>query len=384
MQKILLSFFAIIYFNLVQAQNLVVNPDAESLPKGTGWTIVSAGATTCLLIPTSNYLNWTMVPDGTVNYPFDHTTGAAGGTIFFSGCSGSFLGPFELQQDVDVSADATNIDLGNSQYTFSGYMQTPVSNQTDEGRFIVDYLNASNAILGTSYTSAWQSFFFGSGAGWVFYTDTRLAPVGTRKIRIRLQSQMFFNVPAINVYFDDISLIKVSVVPVKIISFTGKHDVSGNNLKWTIADELNLTGYEIERSNDGHLFTEIGDVASGHKAYSFVDKNISNGSDKYFYRLKMVNIDGKFSFSKAIPIFMKDQQKILLSPNPAKNFVTVSGLKTQGIINVINAGGASVLSVAVRSQTTTINVSTLPAGIYFMRYANGENVSFEKLIIQNR
>lgn len=384
MAKILLSLFTIIYFNLLQAQNLVVNPDAESLPKGIGWTIISAGASTCSAIPTDTYLNWTMVPNGTANYPFDHTTGAAGGTIFYSGCSTAFQGPFELQQDVDVSADATIIDLGNAQYIFSGYMQTPVNIQTDQGRFIIDYLDAANAILGASYTSAWQSYFFGSGSGWVFYSDTRLAPVGTRKIRIRLQSQMFFNVPAINVYFDDISLIKLSVVPVKIISFTGSYNANKINLQWTTTNELNLSSYEVERSSNSIQFTKIAVVPGGKTAYSISDKNINSGVDRYFYRLKMINTNGEFSLSSVIPVNIRAQQALQLSPNPAKNFITISGFKKEGTITIFNANGASVLSNSTRLQTTGINISSLPRGIYFIRCSDGDTISFKKLVVENK
>lgn len=384
MAKILLSLFTIIHFNLLQAQNLVVNPGAESLPKGIGWTIISAGASTCSAIPTDTYLNWTMVPNGTANYPFDHTTGASGGTIFYSGCSTAFQGPFELQQDVDVSADATIIDLGNAQYIFSGYLQTPVSIQTDQGRFIIDYLDAANVILGASYTSAWQSYFFGSGSGWVFYSDTRLAPVGTRKIRIRLQSQMFFNVPAINVYFDDISLIKLSVVPVKIISFTGTYTANKINLQWTTTNELNLSSYEVERSSNGIQFTKIAVVPGGKTAYSISDENINSGVDRYFYRLKMINTNGGFSLSTVIPVNIRAQQALQLSPNPAKNFITISGFKKEGTITIFNANGASVLSNSTRLQTTRINISSLPGGIYFIRCSDGDTISFKKLVVENK
>ena len=87
MQKILLFIFGIIATLNLFAQNLVVNPGAES-PPGTGWTIVNAGLTTCSSAPTNTYDNWTMVPDNlSINHPFDHTTGAAGGRVFFAGCN---------------------------------------------------------------------------------------------------------------------------------------------------------------------------------------------------------------------------------------------------------------------------------------------------------
>jgi len=144
LKKTILTILAVLLLYQLPAQNLVTNPGAESLPRGTGWTIISQGALTCLSSPTDNFLNWTMKPDGSSNYPYDHTTGASGGTVFFSGCDTYFTGPFELQQTIDVSPDAAMIDLGNQLYMFSGYMQTPVSNQTDGGRFIVDFLNSSN------------------------------------------------------------------------------------------------------------------------------------------------------------------------------------------------------------------------------------------------
>ena len=386
MQKILLFIFGIIGTLNISAQNLVINPGAESLPAGTGWTIVNAGTTACSLAPTNTYDNWTMVPDGSVNHPFDHTTGAAGGRIFFAGCN-PFSFPaftrFELFQDVDVSADATNIDLGLQQFIFSGYMQTPVSGQTDQGRFIVQYLDASNVTLATGYTSSWQSNFLGSGTAWTPYTNTSLAPVGTRKVRIRLQAELNVNQYEINAYFDDVSLTKPSVVPVKLISFNGNDDVGKIYLNWEVADEINLSNYELEQSTDGVNFNRIATIEAGKKNYSFTDNNTSSYIDKYYYRLKMVDINGKFSYSNVLPVKIKKLHSITISPNPAKNFVTINGFEKQGKITIINSNGASVYSTNATAQSMKISISHLPAGLYFMRFTDGKIVSFKKLFVQN-
>lgn len=382
MKKIILLILGIINLLFLSAQNLVVNSDAESRPRGTGWTIVSEGTSTCLLVPTNNYLNWTIIPNGSANYPYDHTTGVAGGTIFDPGCSPSFAPVFELQQDIDVSADIVNIDLGLMQYVFSGYMQTPVTNQTDQGRFIVDYLNAANSILGTSYTSSWQSNFFGSGSGWNLYTDTKLAPVGTRVVRIRLQAQMFFNVPAINVYFDDITFTKPIPLPVTLLSFTGNEQGSAINLNWKVTDELNLSHYELEQSTNGINFTKIAAIPGGKIAYSFTDKNISYLSDNYFYRLKIVNSNGKFSYSKIVPVTIKGKQSITLSPNPAKDHVAVSGLNRSGILTIVNVNGSIIFTKNTSTSVTTIPVAQLPAGLYIVRFIDGRNTSIKKMVIQ--
>ena len=383
MPKMLLLILIMTVMLRISAQNLVINPNAESLPRGTGWTIISEGSAACTFIPTDNYLDWTMIPDGTANYPFDHTTGTAGGTVFFSGCSDFLGGPFELQQIIDVSADAAAIDVGAVNYTFGGFMQTPVSPQTDQGRFIVDYLNASNALLGASYVSGWQSNLGGSGSGWVFYTNTRLAPAGTRKVRIRMQTQLFLNRFAINVHFDDISLTKIIVLPVKIVSFTGNSTGNEIHLQWKVADELNVMQYELEHSRDGANFKLVEIIKSGQSKYSFIDKNTSNQAVKNFYRLKMVDHDGKFAYSSILPIKTKGLPSFVFSPNPAKNFITINGLDRPGIITILDINGKNIMTTGVGGSSARINISHLSAGVYIVRFCDGHDVTFKKLVVQN-
>ena len=384
MERTVLIIFTSLLLYQLPAQNLVTNPDAESLPSGTGWTIISQGALTCLLSPTSNTVNWTMKPDGSANYPYDHTTGASGGTVFYSGCDNWFTGPFELQQTIDVSADAVTIDLGDQTYTFSGYMQTPVSDQTDQGRFIVDFLNASNTILGASYTSSWQSYFGGSGTSWIFYTNSRIAPTGTRQIRIRMQTQLFFNRPAINVYFDDISLTKATVVPVNLLSFTGNEVQGRIHLNWTINPDLQLKQFELERSTDATYFGSIATFPPGKTSYQFIDLNDDLTSTRYFYRLKMTDPDGKNDYSNIVTISVAAHVVISLSPNPASNIVTVKGSFGKGIISLINSSGQTVLSVNSNAAPVNLDVSRLPGGLYVLRFIDPSTIINKKLLIYPR
>jgi hypothetical protein len=382
MKKIIIISFWVLSALDLPAQNLVTNPGAESLPRGTGWTIISQGTYPCLPVPTNTFLNWTLIPDGTINYPFDHTTGAAGGTIFYSGCSDFFSGIKELQQTIDVTADAAAIDAGTQLYTFSGYMQTPVDNQTDRGRFIVDYLDASNILLGSSYTSAWQSYFDGSGTSWTFYTNTRTAPVTTRKIRIRLQAELINNRYAINVYFDDISLTKPSLVPVRLISFTGKEESGKIILNWKTESELNFLQYELEKSTDGINFPVLTAIPGGQTSYTYTDQMNSSSAERYFYRLRMTDKDGKISYSNILGIQGKDQQWITISPNPASDAINISGLKQRGSISIINSTGAIVLVKQINTSSEIIGISALPAGLYVVQYRDEKNVQVRKLIIQ--
>jgi hypothetical protein len=384
LKKTILIILAVLLLYQLPAQNLVTNPDAESLPRGTGWTIISQGALTCLSSPTDNFLNWTMKPDGASNYPYDHTTGASGGTVFFSGCDTYFTGPFELQQTIDVAPDAAIIDLGNQLYMFSGYMQTPVSNQTDDGRFIVDFLNSSNTILGTSYTSSWQSYFGGSGTSWVYYNNSRIAPSGTRKIKIRMQTQLSLNRPAINVYFDDISLTKPTILPMSLLSFKGNEVQGTIHLNWTINPDLQLKQFELEQSTDATYFNSIATFQAGKTSYQFIDDNNSHSSGRHFYRLKTTDTDGKNAYSNIIIITIKTSahEFINLSPNPANKTVVVNGSFQKGIISVINSSGQTVLTANANTPPVKINVSLLPAGLYTVRFSDPTTIISKKLMIQ--
>ncbi len=381
MKKIVLLFAAVFYFTTPQAQNLVVNSNAEDLPRGTGWSIISQGASTCNLAPTNNFLNWTMIPDGSVNYPFDHTTGAAGGTVFYSGCATFFQGPFELRQDIDVSVDAAAIDAGTMPYTFKGYMQTPVSNQTDQGRFIVDYLDAANNILGVSYASIWQSYYDGSGSEWNPYTDTRVAPVNTRIIRIRLQTKLILNPPAINVYFDDITLVRSAPLPVKLLAFTGRKEGDNTHLQWQVSED-GYASYEIEESKTGNNFIKIAMKPGGKLLYDYNFRPDNDGEETRYYRLKMIDTDGKFLYSPTVAIASK-KATLKLSPNPAKDFLIISNTVQNGWVAIISNTGEKMLSVRTTVGNCKINIAGIPAGLYFVRSIDATGTTVQKLVIQH-
>ncbi len=383
MTKHILYISALLIGQQLPAQNLVVNGDAESLPRGTGWTVVSEGAITCLLVPTNNMVNWTMKPNGWPNYPFDHTTGAAGGTVFFAGCDTYFTGPFETRQDIDLSADAALIDAGGQLYDFSGYIQTPVEPQTDQGRFIVEYKNAANTVLAT-YNSSWQSNFYGSGIDWVHHTNSRTAPVGTRKVTIRLQSELHINQPAINAYFDDVSFSKTSVVPLGLLSFDGTETGGNVYLSWKLSGQKTFKQFDVERSTQARYYEPIASLQVGNtNNYYYQDKNIA-AADKYFYRLKLTGRDGTIEYSDVVMVKIAGAVSLNISPNPANNKLTITGISQPGTISLISSNGATVLVKNTCSTTANFDVSYLPEGLYVVRFNNAHTTINKKLLIQHR
>ncbi|MES2881746.1 MAG: hypothetical protein V4676_06335, partial [Bacteroidota bacterium] len=92
----------------------------------------------------------------------------------------------------------------------------------------------------------------------------------------------------------------ITVLPIAVIDFNGRKSGSANLLQWKTAYEINASHFEIEHSGDANTFNNIGRVATGarNSSYSFTHDNPVKGNN--FYRLKLVDVDGRFSYSKVI------------------------------------------------------------------------------------
>lgn len=111
-------------------------------------------------------------------------------------------------------------------------------------------------------------------------------------------------------------------LPVTLISFSAKKSgANQNKLSWVTSDEKNFKHFEITKSTDAVHFETIGQIdgvqqTSALRSYEFLD---NQASGMIYYRLKMVDRDESFKFSKIISL---DQGQALLAigsiyPNPA-------------------------------------------------------------------
>jgi hypothetical protein len=119
------------------------------------------------------------------------------------------------------------------------------------------------------------------------------------------------------------------VLPVELLSFTGKKSEANNLLEWSTSQENNSDHFELEYSADGFNFTSITLVAANGNTtsrsdYSFVHMNV--GGKTAYYRLKTVDRDGNFKYSNTI-LLKRDTNPVIdysVYPNPFADRVTVS------------------------------------------------------------
>jgi hypothetical protein len=111
-------------------------------------------------------------------------------------------------------------------------------------------------------------------------------------------------------------------LPVALTSFSANISNDKISLSWKTSTEVNSWGFDIERMSEKSAWFKIGFVqSSGNsnsvKEYSFIDR--ISGSGNYFYRLKQIDKDGNYEYSKIVEVNLSHPKTFLLSqnyPNP--------------------------------------------------------------------
>ncbi|MBK0382263.1 T9SS type A sorting domain-containing protein [Pedobacter sp. SD-b] len=186
---------------------------------------------------------------------------------------------------------------------------------------------------------------------------------------------------AVTGYFDNISFNDQSTLPLKLTSFTGSFNGLQNTLNWKTASELNINHFEVEKSIDGKLFSKIGELKGGKSEYSFVDKNISFIGALY-YRLKMIDNDGTFTYSNIVAINNKSKNETSFSfyPNPAIDYLNVNLISKEAstaTLSVYDLSGKlireSIHSFNIGNNTVRVNTSDLQSGSYLLRITDNKS-----------
>lgn len=186
-------------------------------------------------------------------------------------------------------------------------------------------------------------------------------------------------------------------LPVKLNNFSAALQNEKTLLNWQTTQEQNSKHFIIERSTDGQNFDAIQTIAAAGsssvvKNYNYTD-NLSNALLQYkkiYYRIKMVDLDGIYSYSIIIPLHLKVKDiSILLSPIPVKNIMQIQTNnlgKGLTIFSIINGNGKvvqqKVESLHTTIQTITLQIGVLPVGSYVLRVTNESNQLSKKFIKQ--
>lgn len=188
---------------------------------------------------------------------------------------------------------------------------------------------------------------------------------------------------------------QVDVVPVELISFTAEVNNNNIELNWQTATEVNNTGFDIERSTSDEKWVAIGFVNGyGNSvtpiSYSYLDKNMIGGS-KYRYRLKQIDLDGRFEYSNEIEIDITPDNFSLFQnfPNPFNPSTTIRyqiANESKVEIRIYDMLGSEVLTLLNENKQAgtyevQLNAENLSSGTYVYRITADGFVESKKMIL---
>jgi len=175
--------------------------------------------------------------------------------------------------------------------------------------------------------------------------------------------------------------ITFNVLPVRWNSFDAV--ITGRNviLNWSTASEINNDYFEVERSSDQNAWEIISKVKGSsnssviHK-YSAYDENVKSGD--LYYRVKQVDFDGRFDYSKTIKLELDDLSDINIYPVPTTETLHISGAKWVNQINLINSSGTLLKTFRPENYEINIDLSDFKNGIYFLRFETEKGVILKR------
>jgi hypothetical protein len=161
-----------------------------------------------------------------------------------------------------------------------------------------------------------------------------------------------------------------TVLPVTLTSFTAVANKCEADLSWSTANEKEFSHFDVERSTDGVVYTKLARVENLHNSagsnYKYTDRNAAGTS---YYRLKMVDVGGSYTYSKTVIVRTNcntaiSDWTVFPNPLPQGNDVKVqlaNGTGIQKVNLVITDLPGRTIMQQTYSATEGSNLFTVPA-----------------------
>jgi hypothetical protein len=190
------------------------------------------------------------------------------------------------------------------------------------------------------------------------------------------------------------TVVDCQILPVELLTFTGKNTIHGNEIHWATASEINNAYFMLDRSTDGETFTQGWKIMSAaHNGnststigYDFTDGDIKSGT--YYYRLTQVDIDGKATVKGTIAVTVRAHENVFsIIPNPATDRAEViyeCNSDERAILKMYDHAGNIVLAREVvcnkGSNAYDIDLSDKAEGIYIVTLTLSDNLYKARLL----
>lgn len=332
----------------------------SSTPIGSGW-----------------YSNYGTLPVATVSNQVAFTNGSSfTAPAPVSGTNNNVIGRFFLDPGAGGNITAATVQFGG---TPTGITAVKLWSSADAT------LSSAGDVMLSSKTYASSVTFNGFSTpmninGTYYFVTADLSSGTTGSISASIANAAAFTVTQGSVItsFSNADLSSGSIsLPLRLLSFTAQSKSDAVTLQWSTDREENFKGFDIERSADGSAWNKMAFVAtmannaSAITQYSYTDYTPVTGH--VYYRLKMVDADGSFKYSKQLTVIKNAQHASLQNyPNPFRGNTNISfqlpvtGLATLKVFNTMGAEVSTLINKKLEAGNYTVSFdgASLPAGVY--------------------
>jgi uncharacterized repeat protein (TIGR01451 family) len=282
-----------------------------------------------------------------------------------------------IQEDFEPSAEGVNVQVFN--------MNNEMVDEavTDEnGIYRVEYLQKEQYYL--KFEAPDEMVFTFAEAG----DDEEKDSDVTHAMGINTTNLISFN-PGDEIINIDAGIIS-GVLPLQWKEFKVEKYDRLHALIWVTQRELNVDYFVLEKKLESDPdFYSIGEVkAVGNSIkdqfYDFNDEDVEENGI-YYYRIKQVDLDGKFSYSEIRTINRTHSANISNYPNPARESMTVGGLNSDEsyIVKVIDTRGVVVHSTTISgTDVNKIDIGRLPSGVYELLVVQDNAILYQNKFIK--
>jgi hypothetical protein len=178
-------------------------------------------------------------------------------------------------------------------------------------------------------------------------------------------------------------------LPLRFISLAANVQNEDVLLSWSTDLEYNTSHFEVEFGTAGNSFVKIGGVAASNTGgtHQYIFKHAQPQGTVLYYRIKQVDHDGKFEYSKIAVVRMVSTQRITLFPNPVQHQTALlfnEPLTSKTNLMLFNSNGQTVLQQQLNKGTRqhTLDLSKYPAGIYMLQLQNNNRTETIRVVKQ--
>jgi hypothetical protein len=185
-----------------------------------------------------------------------------------------------------------------------------------------------------------------------------------------------------------VSLITFSFqnLPVTLKNFDADPEGSIVNLNWTTTEETNSDYFDIEHSVNAKKWRSIGKISAlgeskSRKDYQFKHNRAVSGVN--YYRLKMVDKDKTFAYSKINSVHVQHGDDNGAYPNPAADVVFFKAADLQNLsqVQILNTLGRVVYESQEIGESG-IDIGHLPAGSFIIKFLKSNGEAYSRKLVK--